>query len=119
MSTDQKLDERYPEHAKLDRVKEQSQGIFDFLEWAEDKGYVFGQELPTEPLTVGEDSDSFDRYAASLGNIAQDSTFFRQAGETALHRLLAEHFDIDLKKLDAEKQQMLDDIRAMNATKGS
>lgn len=32
-----------------------------------------------------------------------------------IEKLLAEYFDIDLKKISAEKDQMLDEIRAVNA----
>jgi hypothetical protein len=115
MSTD--LDERYPEHAKLNKVKDQSQSIYNFLHWAEDKGYLFGREIPTEPETVSEGANNMERYAVSMANLAQDSTFFRQAGDSALYQLLAEHFGIDPVKLEAEKRQMLDDIRAMNVPK--
>jgi hypothetical protein len=116
-TTDTSLDERYPEHAKLNEVKGKSQAIYDFLEWAGAKGYVFGQEITTEPLTSDEGADSFERFGTALGNLAQDSKFFRRAGESTLHQLLAEHFGIDPKKLEAEKLQMLDDMRALNAPK--
>ncbi len=80
--------EKYPEHAKLDEVKHLSQAIYDFLEWCDKKGWQ-----------LMEYHKSFDG----------------QAGypiRASRRDLLAEHFEIDQKRLEDEKRAMLDAIRA-------
>ena len=73
----------YPEHEKLNEVKDQSQAIADFLDWIQsEKGIVL----------------------ANYGN--SDSNWLTPDG-TAKDRLLAEYFGIDLDALEAEKRVML------------
>lgn len=73
----------YPEHEKLNAVKDQSQAIGDFLDWLNsEKGIVL----------------------ANYGN--SDVAWLAPDG-TAKERLLAEYFEIDLDKLEAEKRAML------------
>lgn len=97
------LDERYPEHAKQAKIKERSQAVYDFLQWAAyEKGHQFGRVV-TERVAVFEGTE--------------DVTSLAPAEGMALKRLLAEHFGIDLEKLNAEKLEMLDDMRALNAPK--
>lgn len=73
----------YPEHEKLKDVEDQSQAIYDFLDWAEEEHGVRLQ-----------DHDGF-------------------TPRPPLKTLLAEFFEIDLTKLEEEKDQMLADLRAL------
>ncbi|MDQ1041543.1 hypothetical protein QFZ75_008045 [Streptomyces sp. V3I8] len=108
------LDERYPEHAKQSKIIDKSQAVFEFLEWAQEKEFLFGQEIKSERLTASEGADSAERHAVSLGNLAQDSMFFREVSRSELEKLVAEHFGINLTVIEAEKQQMLEDLRSAN-----
>ncbi|MGW1436814.1 hypothetical protein ACWD7M_16385 [Streptomyces griseus] len=95
------LDERYPEHAKLTKIKAQSNTIYMFLQWAaEEKNYLFGQNL-------------LERTTAFEG--VEVPVVFREASERALEDLLAEHFGIDAEKLRLEKERMYDDLCAASA----
>jgi len=73
---------QYPEHDKLQTVKEDSSTIGEFLDWACD---VKGVRLST---------------------LAQ--------GALNIEKLLAEYFEIDLDRIDAEKEQMFQDLRTAN-----
>jgi hypothetical protein len=96
-STD--LDERYPEHAKQELVKEPSQAIGRFLDWARSKDYEFGR------TTV-------ERVAVFEGT--EDVTALRPIEGQQLKALLAQHFGIDLAEIAAEKEQMVADMAALN-----
>jgi hypothetical protein len=76
----------YPEHEKLKKIQDKSQAIGTFLEW-------LGFEKEIHLCTYGEG----DR----LYPIPKRK-----------EELLAEFFEIDLAKLEAEKQQMLETIRS-------
>jgi hypothetical protein len=77
----------YPEHDKMTAVREQTQAIGEFVDWAADeKGIVLAK--------------IDDRGRAYSGGRLMD--------------LLAEWAGIDLDKIEAEKRQMLDEIRAAN-----
>lgn len=78
----------YPEHDKLTAVKDQTEAIHDFLEWCAMRGAIQLCE--------------FDERSDHFWPIDSDDN------------LLAEWAGIDLKKLEAEKRQMLDRIREMN-----
>src|SRR5512135_3496653 len=92
----------FPEHDKLHAVKDRSQSIGEFLEWLQsEKGYVVCERLRTngdEDEDEDEDDADYELVPANLG----------------VTRLLAEFFKIDLEKLEAEKRQMLDQLRAAN-----
>lgn len=77
----------YPEHVKLEAVKQYSQVVGEFLEWMSTKGYFFGQ---------------FDESGHGY-------PVFKPHQE-----LLAEFFDIDLDKIEEERRRMLDKIRQDN-----
>lgn len=75
----------YPEHDKLNAVKDQSQAIGEFLDWLRDeKGIMLAR--------FGEGGDLYP-YPRST----QD--------------MLAEFFDIDLAEIEKEKRDMLEKIR--------
>lgn len=79
----------YPEHEKMKAVKAESQAIGEFLEWLRSRNvilceYVEGRNFPQHH---------------ELENKSEE-------------KIIAEYFGIDLKKIDAEKQAMLDSLRA-------
>ncbi len=80
-------DDFYPEHAKLQKVKDESQTIGEFLDWLTNErpsGVVFLCERhPTHE--VGDIWVPFNK---------------------GIERLLAEYFEIDEKKLESEKRQI-------------
>ncbi|WP_186214816.1 hypothetical protein [Burkholderia gladioli] len=73
-----------PEHQKLKDLNGANQIVGDFIEWLSDNGCVIAQYEGNRlwPITKSRDA------------------------------LIAEHFGIDQKRLDAEKEQMLDEFRA-------
>lgn len=83
----------YPEHEKLKKVKHTSQAIGEFLEW-----------LSTQGLTVCETYRNPD----SL----RDGEYFPATSST--NALLARFFEIDLEKIEKEKQAMLEEMRKAN-----
>lgn len=82
-------EEKYPEHDKLRPIQEQSQAICDFLEWLSYE----------KDMTVCKPHDETNEYFP---------VFVRK------EELTAEFFGIDLKKLDAEKRAMLEEMRKVN-----
>ena len=93
MSNEQtRLPGEYPEHEKLSAVKEQSQAIGGFLDWLINEQGCHIAEYPG-------DSDELMPISNSI------------------ERLLATYFDIDLGKIAAEKDAMLEDHRALNRRK--
>lgn len=80
VKTEQQTSE-YPQHEKLKAVKDQSQAIGEFLEWLNEKDFVVAK---------------FD---------ARNCMLYQEY--LAMDRILAEHFEIDLNALEAEKRAML------------
>lgn len=76
----------YPEHKKLQRVKDQSQCQGEFLEWLYSEGYAFCK------------LDKLDNIYIPV--------------HKSVTSLLAEYHGIDEDKLEKEKQQMLETLRA-------
>ncbi len=74
----------YPEHEKLENINEQSQFVGEFLEWLNS----------TNRCIATQAFDGFGKPA-----LREDTT--------TIQALLAEFFQIDLRKIEAEKQQML------------
>jgi hypothetical protein len=82
----------YPEHEKLHEVVDKSQALGEFLDvW-----------LPSQGLTICEIDDEIS-----------ETRFFPT--HRTIKSMLADFFDIDQKKIDEEKEQMLRDIRSANA----
>lgn len=85
----------YPEHEKLKAVHIQSQACGEFLEWlAREKNYSLCYYYAPSPE---EDDDGAEEGYVPVSIRIED--------------LLAEHFGIDLNKLEAEKRAMLDEFR--------
>lgn len=79
---------KYPEHEKMKSVKTQSQAIGEFVEWLEGEGIFLA------------------RY--------REGRDYMDTVPERIESLLARHFEIDLKKIDAEKDAMLDEMREAN-----
>ena len=80
---------KYPECEKMAAVKDKSQVIGEFLEWAGE----------TQGLHMCANNTNCDRY-----------TLVSMTREV----LLAKFFDIDLNKVEKERRQMLDELRGKN-----
>lgn len=76
----------FPEHKRMKAVSEKSQAIGGFLDWLQnERGLV---------IAYWNDWDELVPTSASI------------------QRLLAEYFEIDLDKVEAEKQEMLEILRS-------
>lgn len=92
----------YPEHEKLAKIKDQSQACGDFLEWLQaEKGFVLCHN-------EHHDEDGYDEDE----NEDQEGEYL--PAPVSKVRLLAEFFEIDLDKLEDEKQAMLEEQRKLN-----
>lgn len=91
------MEHTYPEHEKLQNVKEESQFVGSFLDWAQSQGYFLAMRM---------DNEDDDGPAEMTVKVPK-----------RIEELLAEYHDIDLKKLEEEKRHMLDQIRNQNAKK--
>lgn len=81
----------YPEHEKLHAVHEKSQAIGDFLAWAAEE---HGLRL------------------CKQGGVPDYADSLWWPDTRPMTRRLAEFFDIDEGKLEAEKREILDGLRA-------
>lgn len=81
---------KYPECEKMSQVRPQSQAIGEFLEWLRyEKGWV-------------------------LATVPEEYEFTLVEASYSIEGLLAEFFGIDLDKVETERRQMLDEIRAVH-----
>lgn len=87
----------YPEHEKLHAISDKSQIIGEFLEWL-GNAYVGGTSIVLA------------RYHPSYDEVLQPCPYNTE-------ELLASFFEINLDKIEEEKQEMLDELRAKNGTK--
>jgi len=79
---------QYPEHDKMETVQDEARAVSAFLEWLiEERGVTLCRD------------DGRGRLEPFPVNIES---------------LLAGHFKINLSKIDAEKEQMLQDLRTAN-----
>lgn len=86
---------KMPECERMRAVKDQSQAIGEFLTWLSGtKGLVLAEWRPSEMFMGGER--------------APDELF---PVTISIEVILAEHFDIDLNKVEEEKCALLDHIR--------
>lgn len=87
--TDQEV-QPYPEHLKMRAVHSTSQEISEFLEW-----------LQSEGIHLAEYDDKAHLHSSGLW-----------PHQEAWNSLLARYFNIDLDKIEQEKREMLDHLRA-------
>lgn len=83
------VDDEYPECSKAVAVQDQSQAIGAFLEWLFDKG-----------LQLARVEDAYGPDHGELVPVYKTIT-----------EVLAEYFEIDLKKMETEKRAMLAELR--------
>jgi hypothetical protein len=88
----------YPEHDKLAAVQDESQVIGEFIEMA---GYTLCE------MRTFTDVDSRGRRYETQPRLAPVAKSIQQ--------LLADYFEIDLNKIEAEKRAMLNSLRKANA----
>ena len=104
---------KYPEHEKLSAIKDESQAIGEFLDWL--KGGYEGS--PGYEICEHHDGDYSEGalIADALSGREVDREFdpsgWRPVGAT-IPQLLARYFGIDQDKIEAEKRQMLAELRA-------
>lgn len=78
----------YPEHQKLKAISDKSQCVADFWDYMEQQGIVFAER--------GENSQF-------LYHTMKNKRDF-----------IAEFFDIDMNKIEAEKRAMIEDLQKIN-----
>lgn len=81
------MKDKYPEHEKLKEIQPDSQKIGEFLEWLQDEKRL------------------------ELCHFVGDELV---PSYTSKMQLLAEFFEIDQKKIEEEKQAMIDEMRRLN-----
>lgn len=81
---------------RMELVKEESQQIGHFLEWLISKYSMFRKDVTKEGLS-------------------QD---INNGDQIVIEKLLAEYFDIDLKKIEKEKRNILNSIQNQNLKTG-
>jgi hypothetical protein len=99
----------YPEHEKLQAVKAEADAAAEFLDHLLDAGYVIARhKCPhgAEPMEECETSKYCRRGEEAL------ALWSEQTGDRWKSERLAEHFGIDLRKIEAEKVAMLAAMRA-------
>src|SRR5579885_1906363 len=88
-------DDFYPEHAKLKAAKDDLEKIGGFLEWLTgEREIVLCTRRPDQEI---------------------DNIWMPIGGERSVEKLLAEYFEIDEAKLEAEKRSILEAQRKANA----
>ncbi|WKW87105.1 hypothetical protein SEA_NICOLE72_68 [Microbacterium phage Nicole72] len=101
MSEEQDIDALYPEHARLALVSDHSQAIGEFIEWlSSEQGYVIAE--------YGTDEPDDDRSEHRLYPVSRPITSW-----------LAQYFNINPAKIEAEKRAMLDSMRAAQTGAGA
>jgi len=96
-------DVQYPEHEKMKQVQEEAHAIGQFLEWlASGEAHDSG-----EPIIL-----AFHRKERAFEN----DNLVRMP--YTIEKLLARYFEIDLKVIEAEKQDMLNVIRSGGKNNG-
>jgi len=95
-----------PEHEKLKYIQYKSQAIHEFIEWLSDTKDIRLMENYSEEFY-----ENNEDFADAKRELDYDFAFPIRA---KLTDLVAEFYDIDLKKLEDEKLAMLEEIRRHN-----
>lgn len=107
----------YPEHEKQKAVLEASQAIGEFLDLGlPAMGLVLYQKV-TRPCEADHKcSRSRWHSDAELATIVDGRVQIEEwwPAHRSIQSILAEYFEIDLDKIEDEKRQMLEEMRAMN-----
>lgn len=106
------VEEKYPEHVKLRAVKEQSQTVGTFLDWLSNTKSIELAVRHEHTDSCYADVDSVER-AMKLSPRRLCGYMDRDLVPThlSIRQLLAEFFEIDEEKIEAEKCSMLDEMR--------
>jgi hypothetical protein len=97
----------YPEHERLAEIAETSQSLGYLIELMEAKGYVLAK--------WEQRGQTYRRHCDDCGSDFSDMREETLAvARGGIQAVLADLFDIDLLKIDAEKDAMLQAIRAAN-----
>lgn len=105
---------KYPEHEKLQKVRRDSEAIGQFLD-SPDKGFtrMVWHDSHTEP-------DKYVYLPCEDECKLVERGWYNPEGwypdHRSINQVLAEYFEIDLDKLEAEKREMLDEFRAKTAS---
>lgn len=111
----------YPEHDKLSAISDKSQAIGEFLEWMSGQGIqrMRWREDLTDRILCPNISDVHSRCSPTIcdgdGLLTITVEDWVPDGRS-IQTLLAEFFEIDQDKIEAEKRAMLDGLREANAT---
>ena len=92
----------YPEHEKLKKIVDRSQACGEFLTWLQDEKRFWLCQRATDEEREAEDKNGFSEWDGQEWGPAHFD----------LSKLLAEFFGIDQAKLEAEKDQMLANLRS-------
>ena len=84
--------EKYPECEKLAKVSKESQVVGEFLEWLQNEKEI-----------------ALAKWAQVEGSVFSNSNLFLVHDST--ESLLAEFFEIDMNKVEEERQQILKELR--------
>jgi hypothetical protein len=97
----------YPEHNKLRAIQPFSQKIGEFLDWLEEQKIELVMHHEHSSACEDENGDHKCGYCNGEEQPIYESK----------EKMLARFFEIDLKKLDMEKEEMLNQIREENTRK--
>jgi hypothetical protein len=101
---------QYPECEKMSAVQPKSQAIGEFLNWLRDeKGVQLAKYHEHSDACYEEDVEHEEGEEICERNEAQLDIF-----PVNMESLLAEYFEIDLKKVEEERREILADIREAN-----
>ena len=94
-----------PECDKMLAVRDKSNAIGEFLEWLQgERKLTLCREITHKEIEEAIDAGMEDEIDYKEGDLTPD--------HTGIEALLAEYFDIDLKKVEEEKQAILQQVRA-------
>lgn len=114
----------YPEHEKMKAVKDRSQVVGDFIEWIKSEYNTDFAVWKTSSWICdihGEITENRVGRQELCPDCSPDDhkVFWRPEGyypiRKSTEQLLAEFFEIDLRKVEDEKRAMLDAIRKANS----
>ena len=127
----------YPEHDKLNEIRDRSQSIGEFLEWIQEKGVSLASYHKHSDgcyVEHGPVVDVDDCRWARLGDPLSGKCHHKPSQKMldcgcseqvlysysyGMERLLAEFFEIDPVKLEAEKRAILAEFQRQTAPAGS
>ncbi len=99
----------YPEHDKLHKVVDESQAVGEFLEWLQGK-----KEVVLCKWKEWEEEERCIPVRQPDGSLEETRMYTHKAHMpiyTSTEKLLAEFFEIDLDKIEKEKQAMIEVLR--------